>query len=114
MKYVVLILAVLVISASAAVAHDVAAAYGTKGMSGQATLAAACETAQAKAGRALVAMLGRDGGHMKNRAWVRMRAKVSWRWSGADGTVPEPAWGFASNRVPMKPPGQVIAVLGYA
>ena len=58
MKYVVLILAMLVISASAAVAHDVAAAYGTKGMSGQATLAAACETAQAKAGRALVAMLG--------------------------------------------------------
>ena len=57
MKYVVLILAVLVISASAAVAHDVAAAYGTKGMSAQATLSAACETAKTKAGQGLVAML---------------------------------------------------------
>ena len=58
MKYVVLILAVLVISASAAVAHDVAAAYGTKGMSAQATPAAACESAKTKAGQNLVAMLG--------------------------------------------------------
>ena len=58
MKYVVLVLAVLVMSASAAVAHDVAAAYGTKGMSAQATVAAACETARTKAGSNLVAMLG--------------------------------------------------------
>ena len=58
MKYVVLILAVLVISASAAVAHDVAAAYGAKGMSAHATVAAACETASRKAGSNLVAMLG--------------------------------------------------------
>ena len=58
MKYVVLILAVLVISASAAVAHDVAASYGTRGMSAQATPSAACETAQTKAGQNLVAMLG--------------------------------------------------------
>ena len=58
MKYVVLILAMLVISASAAVAHDVAAAYGAKGMSAQATVAAACKTAKTKAGNNLVAMLG--------------------------------------------------------
>lgn len=42
---------------SKAVAHDVAAAYGSKGMSAQATLSAACETAKAKAGQNLVAML---------------------------------------------------------
>ena len=57
MKYVVLILALLVISTSTAVAHDVAAAYGANGMSAQATLSAACETAKTKAGRNLVAML---------------------------------------------------------
>ena len=57
MKYVVLILSVLVISASAAVAHDVRAAYGTKGMSAQETLSAACEAAKTKAGNDLVAML---------------------------------------------------------
>lgn len=57
MKYVVLILAVLVISASAAVAHDVASTIGTQGMSAQATLSAACETAKTKAGQNLVAML---------------------------------------------------------
>ena len=53
MKYMVLILAVLVISASTAVAHDVAAAYGAKGMSGQATLAAACETTKTETGKAI-------------------------------------------------------------
>lgn len=57
MKYAMLILSVLVISASAAVAHDVTAAYGAKGMSAQASLSAACEIAKTKAGNNLVAML---------------------------------------------------------
>ena len=57
MKYAVLILSVLLITASAAVAYDVAAAYGSKGMSAQGTLSAACETAKTKAGQNLVTML---------------------------------------------------------
>ena len=57
MKYPVLILCLLVISASAAAAHTVAAAFGPEGMSAQATLSTACETAKTKAGNALVGML---------------------------------------------------------
>lgn len=55
MKYAVLILSVLVLSASAAVAHDVA--YGAKGMASQGTLATACAAARADAGRGLEAIL---------------------------------------------------------
>jgi hypothetical protein len=55
MKYAVLILTVLVVSASAAVAHDIA--YGTKGMASQSTLSAACASSQTDAGKDLRAML---------------------------------------------------------